>query len=68
MIEDYNELSDDYRKYREDALEKERAFINKVSKNCEQLAALKSEVAYLKGLSCYNTECPYRIKTNKSEK
>lgn len=64
MMQDYNNLSDDYRSYRQVATVKERNFQKKVDEKCQELAALKSQVQYLKGLRCYNTTCPHRMKTN----
>lgn len=64
MMQDYNNLSDDYRSYRQGATVKERNFQKKVDEKCQELAALKSQVQYLKGLRCYNTTCSHRIKTN----
>lgn len=64
MMQDYNMLSDDYRGYRQDAVVKERDFQQKIDAKCQELAALRSQVQYLKGLRCYNTTCPHRIKTN----
>lgn len=64
MMQDYNELSDDYRNYRQSAIVKERNFQKKVDDKCQELAALRSQVQYLKGLRCYNTTCPNRIKIN----
>lgn len=64
MMHDYNELSDDYRTYRQVATVKERNFQKKVDDKCSELASLKSQIQYLKGLRCYNTTCPNRIKTN----
>lgn len=64
MMQDYNDLSDDYRSYRQGAIVKERNFQKKVDDKCQELAALKSQVQYLKGLRCYNTTCPNRIKIN----
>lgn len=64
MMQDYNELSDDYRHYRQNAVIRERSFQQKVDDKCQELAALKSQVQYLKGLRCYNTTCPHRIKFN----
>lgn len=64
MMHDYNELSDDYRAYRQVATVKERNFQKKVDDKCSELASLKSQIQYLKGLRCYNTTCPNRIKTN----
>lgn len=64
MMQDYNELSDDYRHYRQNAIVKERSFQQKVDDKCQELAALKSQVQYLKGLRCYNTTCPNRVKFN----
>ena len=64
MMQDYNNLSDDYRNYRQGATVKERNFQKKVDEKCQELAALKSQVQYLKGLRCYNTTCSHRMKTN----
>ena len=64
MMQDYNNLSDDYRSYRQAATVKERNFQKKVDEKCQELAALKSQVQYLKGLRCYNTTCSHRMKTN----
>lgn len=64
MMHDYNELSDDYRAYRQTATIKERDFQKKVDDKCSELASLKSQIQYLKGLRCYDTTCPKRIKTN----
>lgn len=64
MTEDYNTLSDQFRKYRVEALDIEQEFINKVREKCAELAELKAKVNYLKGLRCYNFSCPNRIKTN----
>lgn len=64
MMQDYNNLSDDYRNYRQVATVKERNFQKKVDEKCQELAALKSQVQYLKGLRCYNTTCTHRMKTN----
>lgn len=64
MMQDYNDLSDDYREYRKDATERERAFIRKAQNNYSILAELKSEVNLLRKYSCYNIECPHRIKDN----
>lgn len=64
MMQDYNDLSDDYRTYRQGAIVKERNFQKKIDDKCQELAALRSQVQYLKGLRCYNTTCPHRIKIN----
>lgn len=64
MMQDYNDLSDDYREYRKIATERERDFIRKAQNNYSILAELKSEVNVLRKYSCYNVECPHRIKDN----
>lgn len=64
MMQDYNNLSDDYREYRKIATERERDFIRKAQNNYSILAELKSEVNVLRKYSCYNVECPHRIKDN----
>ena len=64
MMQDYNNLSDDYRTYRQSAVLTERNFQKKVDEKCQELAALRSQIQYLKGLRCYNTTCPNRINFN----
>lgn len=64
MMQDYNTLSDDYRSYRQGAVIKERNFQKKIDDKCQELAGLRSQVQYLKGLSCYNVNCPHRLKVN----
>lgn len=67
-IKDYHELEGDFRKEIQglrsqmDAimLEKSQAISNK----CSEIAELKSKVAYLKGIRCYNFTCPTRIQNN----
>lgn len=68
MMQDYNDLSDDYRAYRKDAAERERNFIKKAQDNYSILAELKAEVRQLKKYSCYDMECPNRIKDNSETK
>lgn len=66
MMQDYNDLSDDYREYRKEAAEKEKNFIRKAQDNYSILAELKAEVKQLKKYSCYDMECPHRVKDNTS--
>ena len=68
MMQDYNDLSDDYREYRQSATERERDFIRKAQNNYSILAELKSEVNVLRKYSCYNVECPHRVKDNSDTK
>ena len=64
MMQDYNELSDEFREFRKHATEQERKFIRKAQDRYSQLAELKAEINQLKKYSCYNVECPHRIKDN----
>lgn len=67
-IRDYHELEGDFRKQIQELreqlnkimLEKSQA----ISTKCNEIAALKSEVTYLKGIRCYNFTCQKRIRTN----
>lgn len=68
MMQDYNDLSDDYREYRQIATERERDFIRKAQNNYSILAELKSEVNVLRKYSCYSVECPHRVKDNSDTK
>lgn len=64
MMQDYNDLSDEFREFRKDATEQERKFIRKAQDRYSQLAELKAEIKQLKKYSCYDKECPHRIKDN----
>ena len=64
MMQDYNDLSDEFREFRKDAAEQERKFIRKAQDRYSQLAELKAEIKQLKKYSCYDMECPHRIKDN----
>lgn len=64
MMQDYNDLSDEFREFRKHAAEQERKFIRKAQDRYSQLAELKSEIKQLKKFSCYDAECPNRIKDN----
>lgn len=35
-----------------------------ISDKCNEIAALKAQITYLKGLRCYDSLCPKRIKQN----
>ena len=64
MMQDYNDLSDEFRQFRKDATEQERNFIKKAQDRYSQLAELKAQIKQLKKYSCYDMECPHRIKDN----
>ena len=64
MMQDYNELSDEFREFRKAAMEQEREFIKKAQEKYSMLAELKAETKQLKKYSCYDMECPHRIKDN----
>lgn len=44
MMQDYNDLSDEFREFRKDAAEQERKFIRKAQDRYSQLAELKAEI------------------------
>lgn len=64
MMQDYNDLSDEFREFRKQAAEQERKFIRKAQDRYSKLAELKAEIKQLKKYSCYDMECPHRIKDN----
>ena len=64
MMQDYNDLSDEFREFRKHAAEQERKFIRKAQDRYSKLAELKAEIKQLKKYSCYDMECPHRIKDN----
>lgn len=68
MMQDYNDLSDEFREFRKHAAEQERKFIRKAQDRYSQLAELKTEIKQLKKYSCYDLECPHRIKDNPETK
>ena len=64
MMQDYNDLSDEFREFRKHAAEQEKKFIRKAQDKYSRLAELKAEIKTLKKYSCYDIECPNRIKDN----
>ena len=68
MMQDYNDLSDEFRAFRKHAAEQERKFIRKAQDRYSKLAELKAEIKQLKKYSCYDLECPHRIKDNPETK
>lgn len=68
MMQDYNDLSDEFREFRKHATEQERKFIRKAQDRYSRLAELKAEIKQLKKYSCYDLECPHRIKDNPETK
>lgn len=68
MMQDYNDLSDEFREFRKTAAEQERRFIRKAQDKYSKLAELKAEIKQLKKYSCYDFECPHRIKDNPNVK
>lgn len=67
-MRDYHELEAQFRKRGQELSEsiskltQENAKI--ISDKCTEIAALKSQVTYLKGIRCYNFTCTHRVKTN----
>lgn len=68
MMQDYNDLSDEFREFRKLATEQERDFIRKAQDRYSELAELKAKVKYLTGFSCYDMECPHRMKDKHIDK
>ena len=64
MMQDYNDLSDEFREFRKSAAEQERKFIRKAQDRYSRLAELKAEIKQLKKYSCYDMDCPKRVKDN----
>lgn len=64
MMQDYNDLSDEFREFRKQATEQEREFIKKAQDRYSELAELKAEIKQLKRYTCYDRDCPHRIKDN----
>ena len=67
-IRDYHELEGDFRKQivelREymDRLMSEKS--QAIAEKCTEIAGLKSKIAYLNGIRCYDFTCPNRVKIN----
>lgn len=63
-LNDYNTISDEYHAHREKVRKYEEAVQEKIRRKCDELAELKAKVTYFRGLRCYNTICPNRVRTN----
>ena len=67
-IKDYHELEQNFRKQVRELQEtiNDLTFQNSkmIADKCNEIASLKSQITYLKGLRCYDSTCSKRIKTN----
>lgn len=63
-MEDYTALSDAYRDHREKSRQYEESVQAQIQEKYNELASLKAKIIYLKGIRCYDTLCPKRIKVN----
>lgn len=67
-IKDYHELEGDFRKQiielreRMDNLMSEKS--QAITEKCTEIAGLKSKIAYLNGIRCYDFTCPERVRIN----
>lgn len=68
MMQDYNNLSDEFREFRKQASEQERKFIRIAQNKYSQLAELKTEIRQLKKYTCYKENCNERIKEDPHKK
>lgn len=71
-MKDYHELESDFRRQIKELREQMDKIMFENSKaisvKCNEIASLKSEVTYLKGLRCYDFICQKRIKLNPDKK
>lgn len=63
-MKDYTTISEEYREHREKMRKYEESVQEQIHSKCVELAELKSKITYLKGIRCYNTLCPHRVRTN----
>lgn len=67
-IKEYHELEGDFRKQivelreRMDTLMSEKSQV--ITEKCTEIAGLKSKIAYLNGVRCYDFTCPKRVRKN----
>lgn len=61
---DYTALSEEYREHRERVRKYEDSMQEQIHEKCIELAQMKAKLTYLKGIRCYNIDCPNRIKVN----
>ena len=59
-----DEMAEREKKFQDDMIISSREFSEKINAKCTEIAALKSEITYLKGLRCYKSDCLIRIKEN----
>lgn len=63
-MSDYTAISEEYRQYVEKARKKEESIQEQIHQKCMELADMKSQITYLKGIRCYNMTCEYRVRAN----
>lgn len=67
-IKDYHELEQYFRDRMRELRDNMNSIIKEnsmaISEKCNEIAALKAQVTYLKGIRCYEFTCPKRVKEN----
>lgn len=61
MMSDYNNLSDEFREYRQQSSERERDFIKQTNERYVQLVEMAAEIKHLRKWRCYNHLCTQRM-------
>ena len=68
LVERLNKYQNDYFDLGEKVQQMSREFTEKITSKCNEIAELKSQVIYFKGLRCYKSDCSLRIGKNPKDK
>lgn len=61
LLEKLNTFQEQYFLLSKKMQDEMQAHINAINEKCDEIAVLKSQVVYLKGLRCYRSDCSIRL-------
>ena len=67
LIKQLNTMQEEYISMQKMVREQFAEHTSAITEKCNEIAALKSKVVYLKGLRCYKSDCSMRITNNENE-
>lgn len=64
LLEKLTKYQQDYFNLADQMQQEMRKHTELINQKCNEIAELKSKLIYFRGLRCYKSECPHRIKDN----
>lgn len=68
LMDNLNKTMQEYLELQKSVKETEVRHTAAIAEKCNDIALLRSQVTYLKGLRCYKSDCPHRLQVNPDKK